>query len=33
MLYLGYVGFSIVYSFAAAALIEGPHRRGLGAIS
>jgi cytochrome c-type biogenesis protein CcmF len=32
MLYLGYVGFSISFSFAIAALIDGPHRRRLGAL-
>ncbi|MFX4220495.1 MAG: hypothetical protein ACMVO3_05630 [Thalassobaculum sp.] len=32
MLYLGYVGFSIAFSFAVAALIEGRVDRGLGAL-
>ena len=32
LLYLGYVGFSISFSFAIAALIEGKHRRRLGAL-
>jgi len=30
LLYLGYVGFSISFAFAVAALIEGTHRRRLG---
>ena len=32
MLYLGYVGFSMAFSFAIAALIRGPRRRRLGAL-
>ena len=32
LLYLGYVGFSIVFSFAAAALISGRLDAGLGAL-
>ncbi len=32
MLYMGYVGFSVAFAFAIAALLDGPPGRGLGAL-
>ena len=32
MLYMGYVGFSVAFAFAIAALLGGPARRRLGAL-
>ena len=32
MLYMGYVGFAVAFSFAVAALLAGPLRRRVGAL-